>query len=179
MERGEEIHEGIHEGSSHTERPSLTRRVESPGQSVLWSASTWSIIQSRSWVDDDGNGVGAISESESEIGNEDTRGFESKRKQSNVSNSSDSSQSIRKEETYLVGMIAATQVDGIFMESHVVRKFIERKIGVVPRSVRITRSGMGIIDCVSKRQRDRALKVGVYSDFSCLTCSPLGAEVRK
>ncbi|XP_044062409.1 uncharacterized protein LOC122880942 [Siniperca chuatsi] len=59
-----------------------------------------------------------------------------------------------------------------------VGKFVGGKLGDV-RSVRITGSGMIIIECVSKRQRERALKIHAFGDHSSVNCFPLGAEIRK
>lgn len=64
-----------------------------------------------------------------ENGNEDTRGCESKKKRNSYS--SDSNQSMRKEEMYLVGKISVTQTNRIFKELHVVGKFTGGKLGAV------------------------------------------------
>lgn len=38
---------------------------------------------------------------------------------------------------------------------------------------------MVIIECVSKRQRDRALKMCVFGDYSSVNCFSLGSVVRR
>ena len=54
-----------------------------------------------------------------------------------------------------------------FPRIHEVGKFVEGKVGDV-KSVRITRSGMVIIDCVCKRQGSKALNINTYEDHSCV-----------
>ncbi|XP_044076754.1 uncharacterized protein LOC122887519 [Siniperca chuatsi] len=95
---------------------------------------------------------------------------------------------MRTKETYLVGMVAVTQTDRtqtavtqtdrIFKDPHDIGKFVGGKLGDV-RSVSTRRSGMVIIDCISKGQKDRALKICAFGDHSSVTCFPLGSEVKK
>ncbi len=108
----------------------------------------------------------------------DTRGLEDKKKRKKNSYSSDSSHTVRKKEAYLVRMIAVTQTDGIFKDPQAVGKFVAGKLEDV-RSVKITRSGMVIIDCVSKWQREKALKIRTFNDYSSVTCFPLRSEAKK
>ena len=89
-----------------------------------------------------------------------------------------SSEQLRKKKSYLVGMIALTRMDGIFKNPHRVGKFVEEKVGAV-KSVRITRSGMVIIDCVSKPQGWKALDISTYKDHSCVECFQPGSEAMK
>ena len=109
----------------------------------------------------------------------DLKGIENK-KQRNKKNPTSESSQITSEGTYLVGMVAVTktETDGIFKEPHEVGKFVERKLGEV-RSIRITRGGIVIIECNSRCQRDRALKIDAYCDYSCVACFPLGKEGKK
>lgn len=72
-------------------------------------------------------------ELESEIGNEDTRGLESKRERSNYS--SESSQKTREEENYLGGMIEVTQTEEISKDPHVVGKVVGGKLGDIWRTL--------------------------------------------
>lgn len=69
-------------------------------------------------------------------------------------------------------MIALTQTDRIFKDSHKVGNF-------AVWSITVTTSGMVNNDCVSRRQRDKAPRIKVYEDHSCLCCFHLGSEIKK
>ncbi|KAK7877096.1 hypothetical protein WMY93_032176 [Mugilogobius chulae] len=110
---------------------------------------------------------GAENESDKEM---DTRTTNKKRKKKSDSNHSESDDG-----SFLVGMVAVTVEDGIFKDPHVVGKFVGEKLGRV-KSIRVTRSGMVIIECVSEKQREQALKIEVFVKHLCVRCFRLDEE---
>lgn len=73
---------------------------------------------------------------------------------------------MRKEQLYLVVMVAVKQTDGLFKGPRAVRRFVGGKPGDI-QSVWITGNEIVIIDFVSKHQRDKALNINVLRDNNC------------
>ena len=119
-------------------------------------------------------------DAESEIQTDkDARGQENKRKRSKNGNSSSDSED-SSERKFVVGMKALSSVDGIFNDQHRVAKFIGKLLGEV-KSIRIARSGIVVIECLSKMQMTRAIRRDSSSRFDGhrVSCFELGiASVR-
>ena len=115
------------------------------------------------------------SDEDREIQNEeDERGYDSKKRKLSSSLNED-----QQKEKYTVGMIAVSQANGLFSDPHEVGNIIAGTDGVGEiRSVRITRSGMVIIDCKTKQQMKQVLRIDEWDDKS-VKCFRLGAKARK
>ena len=119
---------------------------------------------------EDTGGEGMVSRSESDRSDDDEIERERKRKRSESNMSEDKRE-------YMVGMIAGVQKDGVFSEPQKVGKFVEKSIGKVVL-VRITRTGMVIIQCKDEEQEEKAIQMTTFGKCP-VKCFRLGGRERR
>ena len=90
---------------------------------------------------------------------------------------SESDGSVDVKEKYVVGMTADVQKDGVFSDPRQVGKFVEGVIGKVVL-VRITRTGMVIIQCKDEEQEEKAIGIKTFGECP-VSCFRLGGRERR
>ena len=88
--------------------------------------------------------------------NEDRRVYGKRRR-------SEASGAREEENEYAVGMTSVAQKDGVFSDPRQVGKFVEKVVGKVDM-VRVTRTGMVIIQCKNEEQMGKAVKVKKFGE---------------
>ena len=104
----------------------------------------------------------------------DRRGYEKKRK---INETSSSNGEEGPEEKYVVGIRSVSKRNGLFSHPHAVSKFVVDRVGEI-KSVRVTRTGMVIVECRNKQQMKEMSRIKRYNG-SEVECFPMRERPRK
>ena len=84
---------------------------------------------------------------------------------------------VEVEVKHVVGIRVVLQVDGIFKDRHEVAKFVGKKLGEV-KSVRIARSGIVVVECMSEEQKEAAIRRLKWFNGCDVECFELGKKAK-
>ena len=104
---------------------------------------------------------------------EDMRGYDSKKRKLSSAQNEDQ----QKKERYTVGMVAVSRANGLFSDPHEVGTMLAAKVGEI-RSVRTTRSGMVVIECMTLQQMKKVLRIDDWDGDNTVKCFRLGLGAR-